>query len=182
MAISSISAAEANIATFQRAIEEGWNRGDVEAIDELFAPDFVEHQPGIAPGREGVKGSIRALRAARTSTSPLRTRLPPATGSGCAFAARARTKGPSWACPGPDERSTSPSSISSAWSMASWSSTGASRIASASPSRSGSFRAGHADPRPCWSDQSRAGLHIVAMTCPSRGTANDPIARKPRRS
>ena len=64
MAISSISAAEANIATFQRAIEEGWNRGDVEAIDELFAPDFVEHQPGIAPGREGVKGSIRALRAA----------------------------------------------------------------------------------------------------------------------
>jgi predicted ester cyclase len=64
MAISSISTAEANIATFRRAIEEGWNRGNVEAIDELFAPDFIEHQPGIAPGREGVKGSIRVLRAA----------------------------------------------------------------------------------------------------------------------
>ena len=27
-------------------------------------PDFVEHQAGIAPGRDGVKGSIRILRAA----------------------------------------------------------------------------------------------------------------------
>jgi steroid delta-isomerase-like uncharacterized protein len=64
MAVSSVSVAEANIATFRRAIDEGWNQGNLEVVDELFAPDFVEHQPGIAPGREGVKGSIRALRAA----------------------------------------------------------------------------------------------------------------------
>jgi predicted ester cyclase len=64
MAVSSVSVTEANIATFRRAIDEGWNQGNLEVIDELFAPDFVEHQPGIAPGREGVKGSIRALRAA----------------------------------------------------------------------------------------------------------------------
>ena len=64
MAVSTVSVTEANIATFRRAIDEGWNQGNLEAIDELFAPDFVEHQPGIAPGREGVKGSIRALRAA----------------------------------------------------------------------------------------------------------------------
>jgi predicted ester cyclase len=55
---------DANIATFQRAIEEGWNRGNLAAIDELFAPDFIEHQAGIASGREGVKGSILALRSA----------------------------------------------------------------------------------------------------------------------
>jgi predicted ester cyclase len=53
-----------NIATFRRAIEEGWNKGNMAAIDELFAPDFVEHQAGIGPGRDGVKASIRALRAA----------------------------------------------------------------------------------------------------------------------
>lgn len=64
MAVSSVSVTEANIATFRRAIDEGWNQGNLEVVDELFAPDFVEHQPGIAPGREGVKGSIRALRAA----------------------------------------------------------------------------------------------------------------------
>ncbi len=64
MAVSSVSVAEANMATFRRAIEEGWNRGNLAAIDELFAPDFVEHQVGIAPGRDGVKGSIQALRTA----------------------------------------------------------------------------------------------------------------------
>jgi len=56
--------AEANIATFKRAIEEGWNQGNLEAIDELFVPNFVEHQAGIAPGRDGVKGSIQVLRTA----------------------------------------------------------------------------------------------------------------------
>jgi len=64
MAVSSVSVAEANIATFRRAIEEGWNRGNLAAIDELFAPDFVEHQAGIGPGRDAVKGSIVALRTA----------------------------------------------------------------------------------------------------------------------
>jgi predicted ester cyclase len=64
MTISSIPVTEANIATFRRAIEEGWNRGNLAAIDELFAPDFVEHQAGIKPGRDGVKGSIQSLRTA----------------------------------------------------------------------------------------------------------------------
>ncbi len=62
MAVSSVSVTEANIATVRRAIDEGWNKGNLEAIDELFSPDFVEHQAGIATGRDGVKGSIRILR------------------------------------------------------------------------------------------------------------------------
>ncbi len=33
-------------------------------IDELFAPDFVEHQAGIKPDRPGVKASIQELRSA----------------------------------------------------------------------------------------------------------------------
>lgn len=64
MAVTDVSVGQANIATFRRAIDEGWNRGSLEAIDELFDPDFVEHQVGIGPGRDGVKGSIRALRTA----------------------------------------------------------------------------------------------------------------------
>jgi predicted ester cyclase len=56
--------AEEAVALFRQAIERGWNQGDLAAIDELFADDFVEHQAGIAPGREGVKGSIRFLRTA----------------------------------------------------------------------------------------------------------------------
>jgi predicted ester cyclase len=73
------SVTEANIATFRRAIDEGWNNGNLAAIDELFAPDFVEHQAGIAPGREGVKGSIRAL---RTAFSDLRLEVEDAVAEG----------------------------------------------------------------------------------------------------
>jgi predicted ester cyclase len=64
MTVSSVPVAEANIATFRRAIEEGWSRGNAAVINELFAPDFVEHQAGIAPGRDGVLGASAALHAA----------------------------------------------------------------------------------------------------------------------
>jgi len=64
VAISNVSATEANIATVRRAIDEGWNKGNLEAIDATFASDFVEHQAGIGPGRDGVKGSIQILRTA----------------------------------------------------------------------------------------------------------------------
>ena len=55
---------EANIATFRRAIEEGWSKGDAAVINELFAPDFVEHQAGVGSGRAGVIGAAQALHAA----------------------------------------------------------------------------------------------------------------------
>jgi predicted ester cyclase len=58
-----VTLAEANIATFRRAIEEGWSRGDAAVINELFAPDFIEHQAGIKPGRAGVIGASQALHA-----------------------------------------------------------------------------------------------------------------------
>ncbi len=64
MTAPTVPLTEENTATFRRAIEEGWNKGNLAAIDELFAPDFVEHQAGIAPGRDGVKGSIQVLRSA----------------------------------------------------------------------------------------------------------------------
>lgn len=64
MAISNLSATEANIATVTRAIDEGWNKGNLDALDALIAPDFVEHQAGIGPGRDGVKGSIQILHTA----------------------------------------------------------------------------------------------------------------------
>jgi predicted ester cyclase len=62
--MSTVSVTEANIGTFRRAIEEGWSKGDVDVINELFAPDFVEHQAGIESGRAGVIGAAQALHAA----------------------------------------------------------------------------------------------------------------------
>lgn len=48
---------------FRRLIEEGFSRGNLAALDELFAPDFVEHQDGFEPPNlEGVKSAIASLR------------------------------------------------------------------------------------------------------------------------
>lgn len=52
-----------NESVFRRLIEEGFSKGNLAALDELFAPDFVEHQGGITPPNiEGVKAAIVSLR------------------------------------------------------------------------------------------------------------------------
>ena len=38
---------EENKATVRRAIEEGWNQGHVAVFDELNAPNFIYHDPGL---------------------------------------------------------------------------------------------------------------------------------------
>jgi steroid delta-isomerase-like uncharacterized protein len=49
---------EQNKALVRRLMEDVFNRGNIGLVDELFAPDFVEHEelpPGIPPGIEAVK-------------------------------------------------------------------------------------------------------------------------------
>ena len=49
---------EENKALFRRMFEEVINQGNISLIDELVAPDFVEHEelpPGAPAGREAVK-------------------------------------------------------------------------------------------------------------------------------
>lgn len=49
----------------ERVIEEAYNKGNVDVLNEAFAPSFVEHQAGIVPPTaEGVKRSIAFLRGA----------------------------------------------------------------------------------------------------------------------
>jgi predicted ester cyclase len=48
-----------------RWIEEGWQEGREGVVDELHAPEFVDHDPaGRPPDREGFKRGIRELHAA----------------------------------------------------------------------------------------------------------------------
>lgn len=50
---------------FQTLIDEGFNHGNLPALDALFTADFVEHQDGITPPNlTGLKGSIAYLRNA----------------------------------------------------------------------------------------------------------------------
>lgn len=49
---------EQNKVLLSRMIKEVFNQGKTGLIDDLLAPDFVEHEelpPGIPPGREGLK-------------------------------------------------------------------------------------------------------------------------------
>lgn len=56
---------ERNKEAMRRIIVEGFGDGKLDVFDELFAPDFKEHQviTGLPPGVEGLKARVRGLRA-----------------------------------------------------------------------------------------------------------------------
>ncbi|NYT17294.1 MAG: ester cyclase [Methanomicrobiales archaeon] len=45
---------EGNKELFRRVIEEGYNKGNLETLNELFSPSFIEHQDGIIAEHWGV--------------------------------------------------------------------------------------------------------------------------------
>ena len=57
--------AERNKDAMRRIIGEGFWEGKLDVFDELFAPDFREHQvvTGLPPGVEGLKARVRGLHA-----------------------------------------------------------------------------------------------------------------------
>jgi steroid delta-isomerase-like uncharacterized protein len=58
---------EQNKALFRRFVDEMFNHGNMSLVDEVMAPDFVEHEelpPGIPQDREGVKHLATMLRSA----------------------------------------------------------------------------------------------------------------------
>jgi steroid delta-isomerase-like uncharacterized protein len=48
---------EENKSIVRRVVEEAQSRGDMRVVDELFSPDFVDHNafPGVPPTRKGVQ-------------------------------------------------------------------------------------------------------------------------------
>jgi steroid delta-isomerase-like uncharacterized protein len=56
---------EANRHLIERYFDEVWNRGDVDVLDELLAPDYLNHSPGIPnprPGPQDLKPIVVAMR------------------------------------------------------------------------------------------------------------------------
>lgn len=54
--------AEQNQAVLRRVIDEGFNNGNYDALDALYAPDYQERQFGLKATLEGFKRDIQALR------------------------------------------------------------------------------------------------------------------------
>jgi len=56
---------EHDVGVFKQLIEEGFNRGNLEALDALVTPDFRENQRGFpTPDLVGLKRGIEGLRQA----------------------------------------------------------------------------------------------------------------------
>ncbi|MFC2031425.1 ester cyclase [Chloroflexota bacterium] len=57
---------EANKAISDHMAEEVWSQGNLDAVDELCAPDVVLHGalPGMPSGREGIKAIVSMYRDA----------------------------------------------------------------------------------------------------------------------
>ncbi|CAM3304042.1 ester cyclase [Kibdelosporangium persicum] len=52
-------------AVYQRLITEAFNKGDLSVVDEILAPDFLEHEHGAETvGPEPLKQAITGLRTA----------------------------------------------------------------------------------------------------------------------
>lgn len=56
--------ASANAEVFRRLIEEGFGRGNLDALDDCLPPTFVEHQYGLPANLAGLKQAIAGLRKA----------------------------------------------------------------------------------------------------------------------
>lgn len=57
---------ESNRALVERYFEEVWNRGNLDALDEIVDPAYVNHSPGLpdpAPGPAGLKPIVAAMRS-----------------------------------------------------------------------------------------------------------------------
>lgn len=58
---------EENKAVVRRYAEQVWNGGDLTAVEEFIAPDYVRHDPGLpmeVRGPDGVRAVIVAYRTA----------------------------------------------------------------------------------------------------------------------
>jgi predicted ester cyclase len=57
---------EENKAIARRVNDEVWGNGNLAAVDELFSPDYVDHNPigKMPPNREGIKQAVTMFRKA----------------------------------------------------------------------------------------------------------------------
>jgi steroid delta-isomerase-like uncharacterized protein len=62
---------EENKAIVRRFIEEVWNNGNLDVIDELVSDDHIDHDPGregTPGGREGMRAFVQMYRTAYPDT------------------------------------------------------------------------------------------------------------------
>jgi steroid delta-isomerase-like uncharacterized protein len=84
---------EQNKAIVRRYLEEVFAEGNLEAIPELFAADYVEHDPASAEAIRGHEGVRRDLAVYQTAFSDVEITVEDQIAEGDAVATRATLRG-----------------------------------------------------------------------------------------
>jgi predicted ester cyclase len=54
-----------HIAQYRLVIEEAFSKGNLAVIEQVLAPNYIEHEKGVEPATpEGLKGAIQMMRTA----------------------------------------------------------------------------------------------------------------------
>lgn len=66
---NTMSLTEANVALVHRYVDEVWNRGNLDVLDEIVSPNYVQYARGIAQGRDGLKAFFAGFFASFSNVS-----------------------------------------------------------------------------------------------------------------
>jgi predicted SnoaL-like aldol condensation-catalyzing enzyme len=67
-----VDRAEANAALVVSAYEQVLNQRDTKALEAMFAEDYIQHNPTVADGREGLANYVAYLRTLPEATSVIK--------------------------------------------------------------------------------------------------------------
>ena len=84
--------AETNQAIVHRYVEEGYNAGNMAVLDELFAVDFVNHDPA-QPSVRDLQGLKQLIMAQRAAFADIRTTVEDLVASGDTVVKRFTVRG-----------------------------------------------------------------------------------------
>jgi steroid delta-isomerase-like uncharacterized protein len=85
--------AEANTTAAKRVVDEGFNQGRLEVIDEVCAPNVVSHDPAEPDDLRGLEAHKERIRAYRTAMSDLEVVIDDVIAAGDKVATRWRARG-----------------------------------------------------------------------------------------
>lgn len=84
---------EANVEGSRRIVEEAFNQGNLATVDELTAPDFVNHDPSDVEDRRGPEGAKAFLTVYRTAFPDLHITIDDVIADGDQVAMRWTSRG-----------------------------------------------------------------------------------------
>jgi steroid delta-isomerase-like uncharacterized protein len=85
--------AEENKAMVRRFVEEAWNKGNLSVIDEMFSPDWVEHDPDRPEDLRGLGDAKRRVEEVRNAFPDLQVTLEDLIAEGEKVASRSTVRG-----------------------------------------------------------------------------------------